>query len=158
MALDLNVITSVLAVLSPFFLAVIGGIGYLYRHEKERRESVERQLSEKKYETYITLIDIFFELMKLGRVNNPKKLASILDRMYDANKNLMLYGSDEVINTYQKFLETARKNGKADLNLFGNIIIAIRKDMGNPKTKITSDDILRQLLRDYDDAKAKGLI
>lgn len=56
---DLNTIISVLAALSPILLVILGGIGWLYRHEKERREAVERQLSEHKYKAYIIPYWIF---------------------------------------------------------------------------------------------------
>jgi|GEM_PF-4214214 len=39
---------------------------------------------------------------------------------------------------------------------FGELIVAIRRDMGNRKTKISSDDVLRQLIIDYDQAKERG--
>jgi hypothetical protein len=40
---------------------------------------------------------------------------------------------------------------------FGEIIVAIRRDMGNPKTKVT-EDVLRQIVKDYDAVKAQGLL
>ncbi len=154
---DLNIIISVLAALSPILLVILGGIGWLYRHEKERREAVERQLSEHKYKTYITLLDIFFDVMKATKAGKTIDQIDLVDRMFDTNKNLILYGSDNVVNTYQKWLGSARE-GKVKLGQFGEIIISIRQDMGNPKTKITSEEVLRQFIVDYEDAKAKGLI
>ena len=51
----------------------------------------------------------------------------------------------------------ARK-GNAKLDRFGELIVAIRRDMGHLKTNIKSDEVLRQFIIDYDDAKAKGKI
>ena len=146
-----------MAALSPILLAILGGVGWLYRHEKERREAVERQLSEHKYRAYITLLDIFFDVMKAIKAGKTIDQSDLIDRMFDANKDLILYGSDDVVNTYQKWLGSSRK-GNVKLDQFGEIIISIRRDMGNPKTKITSEEVLRQFIVDYEDAKAKGLI
>jgi len=154
---DWSTIISVLAALSPILLAILGGIGWLYRHEKERREAVERQLSEHKYKAYMTLLDIFFDMMKATKAGKTIDQTDLIDRMFDANKDLILYGSDDVVNTYQKWLGNARKE-KVKLGQFGEIVISIRRDMGNPKTKITSEEVLRQFIVDYEDAKAKGLI
>lgn len=144
-------------ILLPILLtAIIGGVGWLYRHEKERREAIERQLSEHKYKAYTTLLKIFLNIMKDikgGKNINPQNLVS---QMLDANMDIILYGSDDLIKTYQKFISSSRE-GKVNLKQFGDIVISIRRDMGNQKTNITSDDVLRQFV-DYEDAKVKGLL
>jgi len=157
MQADWNTIIWVLAALSPILVAIIAGIGWLYRHEKERREAVERQLSEHKYKAYITLLGIFFGAMKDTKAGKTIDQSDLVNRMFDANKDLILYGSDDVVNTYHKWILMTRA-GKINFGQFGEIIISIRRDMGNPKTKVTSEAVLRQFFVDYEDAKAKGLI
>ena len=98
---DWNAIISLLAVLAPIFLALLGGIGWLYRHEKERRESAESQLSERKHKAYITLLEIFFDMMKATKSGKNLNEKSVIDRMMDANKELILYGSDDVVRIYR---------------------------------------------------------
>jgi len=155
---DWNTIISVFAALSPFLLAFLGGIGWLYRREKERREAVERQLSERKYNAYITILDILFGIRKDIKAGKDQIIdLDLTNRMIDASRDLLIYGSYDVVNTYNELLKSARE-GKATLRPFGEIVISIRQDMGNKKTKITSEDVLRQIILDYEDAKAKGLI
>ncbi len=57
----------------------------------------------------------------------------MLDRMMDANKELILYGSDDVVRIHQKWMNDARQ-GSAKLDFFGELIVAIRRDMGHLKT------------------------
>ena len=154
---DGSTIISVLAALSPILLALLYGISWLYKHEKERREAVERQLSEHKYNAYITLLDLFFDVMKATKAGKTIDQDDLIDRMFDVSKDLIIYGSDDVVNAFQKWLGSARE-GKLTLGPFGEIVISIRRDMGNSKTKITYEDVLRQFIVDYGDAKAKGLI
>jgi hypothetical protein len=156
-ALETPVWINVLAALSPLFLALLAGVGWLYRHERERRASVERQLSEHKYGAYIELLNIFFDMFKATRKKTTMPQTKLVDRMTDANKDLMIYGSDDVALTYQRWMEKARR-GHPVLRDFGEVVIAIRRDMGNPKTRMTPDDVLRQLIVDYDGAKAQGII
>jgi hypothetical protein len=151
-------IVPIFAALSPFLAALLGLVGLLYRHERERREAVERQLSEHKYRAYIELLDIFFDLIKSTKVDRKTPLAKVTNRMIDASKDLMVYGSDQVVTIYQQWLKDAREGRAGGLRLFGDLVVAIRRDMGHSKTKITSDQILRQLIIDYDEAKLRGLI
>ena len=160
MSPDWNTIISVLAALTPFTLAISAGIAWLYKHEKERREAVERQLSEKKYTAYTKLLDIYFETMKatmMGKKSDKLIEKKSIGQMTDASKDIILYGSDDVVKTYLEWLDLARKE-KPILRQFGQIVVSIRRDMGNQKTKITSDDVLGCFIKDYEDAKAKGLI
>lgn len=153
---DAGTVISIFAALSPIFLALLAGLGWLYRHERERREEIERQLSEEKYKAYIALIETFFGMLKaqaLGR--KPPAQTDLIERMFDANQQLILYGSDDVVRIYQTFLHEAR-NQVVDMQRFGELIVAIRRDMGNAATKITSEDVLRQLITDFDQAKERG--
>jgi len=153
-----NIVVSVLAVLSPLLVLLLGFVGWLYQHERERREAVEHQLSEHKYKAYIQVLDIFFGLMKTIKADRKIKQAKLTNQMIDASKDLMVYGSDEVVRIYQQWLQDAREGKAGGLIWFGDLVVAIRRDMGHAKTKITSDQILRQLVTDYDEAKLQGLL
>lgn len=151
----MNTLVGVLAALSPILLAVLGAVGWSYRHERERRENAERQVSEHKYRAYIALLEIFFDEFKATKRNKATDAGDLFDRMADANKELMLYASDSVLSIYQRWLREARE-GVMDMERFGELIVAIRRDMGNPKSQIGVDDVLRQFVTDYDQAKADG--
>ena len=73
------------------------------------------------------------------------------DRLMDASKELIIYGSDEVIAQFQKYLAfTQNPAGNTDgiraLELYAEMIVLIRKDMGNPDTCLTYQEVLRQIL------------
>jgi len=55
----------------PVLLLILGGIGWLYRHEKERRLQIEKQLSDRKYEVYIKLLTVFFDILKQVKKGQP---------------------------------------------------------------------------------------
>jgi hypothetical protein len=135
--------------------ALLAAVGWLYRHERERRMEVERQLSERKYDAYIQLLNVFFDTFKASRGGRRPQGADLLNRMVDANKDLMLYGSEEVVRLYHAWLLEMR-TGTVHLAGLGELMVAIRRDMGNRKTRVTSEDVLRQLITDYDQARARG--
>jgi hypothetical protein len=146
---------TILTALTPVLVVLLGGVGWLYKHERERRTAAEHQVSERKYQAYLTLLNIFFEQMKAIRQKKQLDQDELVDRMFDANKELMLYASDDVLSLYHDWLNKSRA-GVVDMEQFGSLIVAIRKDMGHPKTHITSDEVLRQMITDYDAAKAEG--
>jgi hypothetical protein len=142
---------------TPYLTLALLGLGWLYRREYERRVAVEHQVSERKFKAYIALIDIIFDTWKATRGGNPLPASKLENRMIDALKELTLYASDEVLTLIQVWLEEAR-GGTVKLLRLGEIIVAIRRDMGNRKTKITDEDVLRQMVKDYDAVKAQGLL
>lgn len=146
---------TILSVLAPILVVLLGGVGWLYRHERERRTAAEQRVSERKYQAYITLLNIFFDMMKDTRHGKKPNEDALVDKMTDANKDLMLYASDDVLALYHDWLARSRR-GVMDLEQFGELIVAIRRDMGHASTRVTADDVLRQLITDYDKAKAEG--
>lgn len=155
----MRTLLTVLAVASPFLLAGLGAVGWLYRHERERRVAIEQQVSNLKYKAYIEIVSIAFDLMKRQRKKGgltPRDQEQLVDRMSDATKELILFGSDNVLRLYLRWNREMRDHGTANLYRFGQIVVAIRQDMGNPKTSIGVEDILRQLITDYDKVLATG--
>jgi hypothetical protein len=78
--------------------------------------------------------------------------------MMDANKDLLIFGTDEVFLTYQAWTRSSSDGQKAMLHMVGAVILEIRRDMGHPKTKLTTDDVLRSFISDFDEQREKGLI
>jgi len=137
-------------------LALLAGLGYLYKTELERRLAVERQLSDRKYDVYVTLMNTYLDVMKAGRTNKPLDQEDLTDRMNNIAKELILYGSDEVYKEYLAWTEIGR-GGMVSVKQLGKIVAAIRKDM-NPRSKVTDEEVLRLFINDFDDAKEKGLL
>lgn len=140
---------------TPYLILLLTGLGVLYRFEVEKRREVESQVSEKKYKAYLALIDLFFDLFKETKGGKKMNQTDIQNRMIDAMKDLMLFASDDVLTLVQTWSEESRQ-GRIDLNRLGEMIVAIRKDMGNRRTKVGPDDVLRQIILDYEHMKASG--
>lgn len=149
-----------LPTLIPVILAIIAGLSWLYKHEKEKRVLIERQLSDKKYDVYFKFISVYFDIFKSIKKGQNFDASKLTGKMIDIKKELTIYGSDEVIRKFFKW-EQASSNNENSLRPITDIIIEMRKDMGNPKTKITTDDFLKSLVRDeedYQQLKEQGIL
>jgi len=102
-------------------------------------------------------LDMYIEVVKASKTDQPLKPDDLVGRMQELAKDFIIYGSDDVVRAFQKWVETGRK-GQVSVRQFGELVVTIRRDMGNKKTKITHEEVLRQFISDYDDAKAKKLI
>jgi len=144
----------------PIILALFAGVGWLYKHEKERRLLVERQLSEKKYQVYIKFINLFFELYENQKFKKEMSEQRMIKSMIEIKKDLMIYGSDKVIKKFFEWEEFSG-NGKVSLRPITDVIIEMRRDMGSPKTTITTTCFLKSLIKnknEYENLRRSGVV
>ncbi|ERJ57151.1 hypothetical protein [Sphingobacterium paucimobilis] len=135
----------------PVLLILLAGIGWLYRHEKERRLEIEKQLSDKKYDVYIRLLTVFFDLLKQVKKGQPTNSAKLIDKMLDIKKEIIIFGNDEVLFAFFKWERDSQT--KRNLKALAELIIEIRRDMGNNKTSVTTKDFLKSLVSTDEDFK-----
>lgn len=141
----------------PILLLILGGIGWLYRHEKERRHQIEKQLSDRKYDVYIKLLTIFFDILKQVKKGQPTNASKLIDIMIDIKKELIIFGNDNVLFAFFKWEKESQT--KSNLKALAELIIEVRKDMGNPKTSVSTKDFLKSLVstdRDYRELQEQG--
>lgn len=130
----------------PILLVLLGGVGWLYRHEKEKRLEIEKQLSVKKYDVYVRLLTVFFNILKQVKKGQSTNADKLVDTMIEIKKDIIIFGSDEVLNNF--FNWEKKSQSKESLKALSELVISVRRDMGNPKTKITSNDFLKSLVQD----------
>ncbi|MBU1010103.1 MAG: hypothetical protein KKD74_08220 [Bacteroidetes bacterium] len=133
----------------PILLLILGGLGWLYRHEKERRLQIEKQLSDRKYNVYIDLLTVFFNILKQVKKGQKTNAQKLIDKMMDIKKELIIFGSDNVLYAFFKWEKQSQTKG--NLKSLAELIVEVRKDMGNPKTKITTKDFLKSLVQSDED-------
>lgn len=141
----------------PILLLILGGIGWLYKHEKEKRLQVEKQLSERKYDVYIRLLTVFFDILKQVKKGQNTNAQKLIDKMIDIKKELIIFGSDGVLKSFFHWEKVA--DTKENLLALAVLVIEVRKDMGNKKTKITTLDFLKSLVQtdeDFEGLKEQG--
>lgn len=150
----------VLSLSVPILLAFLAGVGWMYRHEREKRDEIERKLSDTKFKVYNDLIDIFIGVLQEQKQKQKSTIneRKIISTLQSAQRQLLMYGSDDVLGEFINFMEFCYA-GNTDIHkmmkIYSNFLIAIRKDMGNKHSKIKNHDILRMLITDYQNIKVE---
>lgn len=127
---------------------ITGGLGYIIREQREKIKLIQNQLSEKKYKVYHEIYAIFFDLFKEQKgLSKTSKVNDVAGRMIDVKKDLFIYAPDNIVN---KFLEwnnivTNDATNKKHFNVYLELFILIRKDMGHKETKLVPNDVLRSI-------------
>ena len=117
-------------------------IGYLI----QRRNELKLKIAERKRAAYTEFLKDFTDtvvaIMHNSRINNTE---ANRQRILARNK-LLLYASDNVINAYDELIRYSDKNPEkrgddTEVALFGELLLEIRKDILEGKTKLTIKDI-----------------
>lgn len=146
--------------LLPILLTLFAGIGWLYKHEKEKRLQIERQLSEKKYQVYTKFFDLYFKIYENTKTNKKMPESEMLKVMLEIKKELLIYGSDAVVLKFFAWEEFSNL-GKNSLIPVTDVIIEMRKDMVSPTTKINTTNFLRSIVKDskeYEELRKEGIV
>lgn len=111
-------------------------------------------LEQKKRDSFRNLLVLHSDLI-LGKHIPNKPIVEWLDKFSDMTINLLLWGSDEVIFEYGKYVELRtihEKKFREREYHFANAVLAFRKELGykNNKNKITPEQIIMIFRIGYD--------
>ena len=135
-------------VLSIVLSIIIAYLGWKMQRKTERIKIMEGQLSEKRYSAYAKLYDFFYEMFKKSKDGKNIVTKEMRDKLLDAKKELIMYGTDDVVIALNKYLSSLTNgNSYHQIDSFLDILVLIRKDMCG-KTKIDRDAILLNLMQD----------
>ncbi|WP_133957310.1 hypothetical protein [Aminivibrio pyruvatiphilus] len=149
-----------LQALGPSLLIVIGGIiSWFLKSRIEELRAIEEKLREERRKIYGQILDPFIRLLSdlkgQGSSNALKQISS-----YEYRKtafDLNLFGSDDVVQAYNNLWKytyeaekTDCKDPKEMMSLLGNLLLEIRKSLGNKNTMLTEIDMIRWMIKDID--------
>ena len=147
----------------PVVLTLIGGgAGWLLKSKLEAKRRVEESLQEEAAQIYLEILLPFATLFSdLSPKSQTDTLRKITSREYrEKSFKLVLVGSDEVVSSWNRMWSTIylRELGEcegADILLeFGNVLLAIRRSLGNGSTLMSNKDLLKWLVKDIDTLKS----
>lgn len=132
---------------------IASGLGYVVKEQWDKIKTIQNQLSEKKYKVYYEIYSIVFDIFKEQKKLTGTPSNDLVSRLIDVKKDLLIYAPDEIV---KKFLEwniyvNNKQNDSRQFKLYIELFVLIRKDMGQTKTKISEQDIVRMIAPKDDD-------
>lgn len=143
--MDMNVILELISIVVTLMCAYLGA---LLHRKTERIRIMEGQLSEKRYSAYAKLYDFFYEMLKKTKDNRDVCNKDMRNKLLDAKKELIMYGTDDVVFALNNYLSLfTEASTYKQLDSFLDVMVLIREDMCG-KTKIDRDAILLNIMQD----------
>jgi hypothetical protein len=140
-------------------LVIIGGIvSWFLKSRKEELQTIEERALERRIDTYNKILDPIIVLFSSGASQKEKDKASLQITSVEYRKsafNLITFGSDEMVNSYNNMMQSFYKNEtetapELTLKKFAAVILSIRKDVYNKNTKLKDWDMLKFMITDIE--------
>ncbi len=147
---------------TPLVAALVGyGVWYFQsRLEALRRE--QERLHDDRRKVYSDVLEPFVRIF--AGIKNPKENQKALQHMLSVEYkrtafDFSLIGADDVVRSFNDLMQyvysfDAEADEKPDpsklMRLWGAFLLEIRRNVGNPKTKLTPADMLRSQIKDID--------
>lgn len=139
-----------LELLSIILSASLVILGWLYNQRVEEMKIMRSQLSERKHKAYADIISTFYSVLKDTKNHKQTNMKIVDSKIMDAKRDIFMYGSDEVFEAFNNWLENTSSPRQFDAYL--NFILTIRKDICG-KTKLKKDDVLMNLIQNREEIK-----
>lgn len=145
-----------MAFIGTVLTAIVTALLFVIRQRNEEIQLIQNKLSDKKYAVYSEVLTILFDVMYSQKGLRILDKDELPKRLLEVKKNLIIYAPDEIFKKFLDWNVAAQKaEGLAHSLLFFELILLIRKDMGNKFTTVTIDDIIRSIVKvsDFDEFK-----
>lgn len=154
--LILNYLFEILKITIPAAVSV--GIIMLARYYEKQREA-ETKIRDKKIKIYEKFVNdttnFLFNSADCSTKKQNQLQANLTKTFEEFHKNIMFWGTDEIIEAYNKF-RSRLDSTDARMEDFEDLILAFRKDVGHPNKNLPKYSILKLILRpDEFDKKGK---
>ncbi len=147
-ALNPTVAVGIIAASATVLVSVIS---VLLSKRLEHQTSIQKEIRERKVPVYEKLIGFIFRVFKGIKENKPITEQEMLDFMMEFTQNIIVWGSDEVIDAFHKFRVASMSGEQANiLFIVEDILLAIRKDLGHKNKNLIRGKILSLFVNDID--------
>ena len=130
---------------------------YVHQATTDLRNEYQKRFNEEKWQTYTGFSDTVRDILKSTKDRKlQEQLPATIDKLYDFTSDLWLIGSDDVVQSFIRWRSIGMKAeedpnaGVEALICLADILIEMRKDLGDIETEITARDILATFISDID--------
>ena len=148
--------------ITPLVAAIVGFAVYYFQSRIDALRRAQERLHDDRRNVYAEVLDPFIRVF--ASLKNPHETEKALKiiKSYEYKKTAFefsLIGSDKVVRafnsfsqyTYQLDAEAGEKpDTKTLMLLWGGFLLEIRRNVGDPKTRLSPFDMLRVQIKDID--------
>jgi hypothetical protein len=122
----------------------------------QRIVELEKRLATSRLEIYKPLIDAMAAFLVPGKVSDQEK-ARRQTAFMEATKTfatwIQVYGSDESVRVYHRLMQASYADAPPNIifRLYGQLILAARRDLGDASTRVDLADLLGIRIKDFYD-------
>ena len=148
-------LAATIAALAAIMSAVIAGrYAAAARHSEastQRMRDLENRIAQRKYETYEPMIELF------RRMLDPKDAVAILadadgfrTQITKFSAWIAIYGGDDAVIQFERFMQCTFSQPplSVTIRMYAEFVLAARRDMGYPDTRVTGEHLLGSRLND----------
>ncbi|TDT64442.1 hypothetical protein [Frigoribacterium sp. PhB116] len=119
--------------------------------ESARLRALEERVAEKKFEVYKPFVDAMGDMLTPTRTKNA--LADFENVIADFQNWVIVFGSDEVVDAFLRYRTSANGNPPmmVTFRLMADLLMAIRRDVAAPDTKLLGIHMIASRLNDIAD-------
>ena len=128
--------------------------------QAERVLELEKRLASSKFDVYQPMLELLremiFDAAKTGKIIDEAKMVETMSKF---GTWIQIFGSDEAVLVYHRWMQAAFHNPPPPVavRLYAEFVLAARRDMGDPQTKVTMLDLLGIRLNDVYETFADDL-
>ena len=163
-------VVDIATILTPVLLLIISVLGWKYQASITRQLKIEERLRDDQIKAYEKMLHPFIVMLSSDAAwetdpetkgTNKQKcmVDEVLSLKYRENAfRLSLIGSDAVVRAFNNLMQHSYSLGENEahsdeniteiISLLGNLLLEIRKSMGNEDTKIDKLEILEWFMKD----------
>jgi hypothetical protein len=139
------------AIAAAFVAAVFAKRARESETSAQRFADLEKRLATSKAEIYEPLIEMLRNLFD-STVTKKEQMpeTELLETISRFTAWVQIYGSDEVVREMRKFMQVAFHEPPAFVSLryYAQLVLAIRRDLGDPRTEVNLTDLLAMRITD----------
>ncbi len=119
----------------------------------KKLEILKAKFQIKNIKVYNEVFSLYFNLLKDAKSISKTSETELVTNLIDIKKDIMIYAPDIVLNKFNEWNNFVgdNPNNTKHINLFLELLLLIRKDMDNSKSKLNIDKLLRSIMSSSDE-------
>lgn len=158
-----TVTTALITIVSSLILAYATARLQIYHAKADLQKEMDSRFNERRWEVYIAFADLIRQLWLTSQVTNERDkaraMATIYKQLHEISNKLWIIGSDDVIKAvaeWMRYLRSSNAGGVDTFVLLNDIILAMRRDLGNRNTDVTYQDMFTAIINNIDTVFAEN--